>query len=96
MLMIECLGEGASCIRYRLTGEISRDDIPEIDALTCAAANRAREIRFDLSRVTLLSREAIRFFATGRGAQIRLEHCPVYARRWIALEAQRSGPLDAS
>ena len=40
----------------------------------------------DLTDLTLVDREAVRFLKQGENDGIKLQNCPTYVREWIALE----------
>ena len=86
MLRIEWQSDG--CVsRLLLSGRIQANDTACI-----RSAMRDGCIRqvLDLSEVTLLDLEAIRFLMECEDDGIELAHCPSYVRQWMHLERLES------
>jgi anti-anti-sigma regulatory factor len=82
MLKIEKTSDGGTTI-LRLTGRIQLDHIDEIQAQMDDGSIR---IILDLSEVTLVDVEVVRFLSARENAGIELVHCPTYVREWIFRE----------
>ena len=63
----------------RLTG--SAEELIESEA-------RGRRIALELSDLTLVDRDAVRFLEHCEAQSIELENCPAYIREWIARERE--------
>jgi hypothetical protein len=80
MLRIEKDCDG--CVtRFRLSGRIQSDDIASLQS----AINDSRKI-LDLSVVTLVDLEVVRFLISCEDEGVELAKCPPYVREWILRE----------
>ena len=91
MLRIDHIGQSELATTFSVAGRISSDGLPELLALLERARRERREIRLRLKEVTVVSRDAVRFFAVGPGAEVKLEACPRYISQWIAREMRLTG-----
>jgi anti-anti-sigma regulatory factor len=87
MLKIEKESDGDTAI-LPLTGRIQSNHIRDIEAQM--ADVRVRVI-LDLSEVTLVDAEVVRFLSDCEKGGVALVHCPPYVREWIARE-RTEGP----
>jgi hypothetical protein len=71
----------------RLIGRIRSDHIEELKAQIDCLGPR---IVFDMTGVTLVDVEVVRFLATCEAEGIDVVHCPPYIREWILREQNRS------
>ena len=67
-----------------VSGRIRADQLP--DLRRSVEAERARDVVLDLSEVSLVDVEAVRFLLHCEMQGIRLAHCPAYVREWMARE----------
>ena len=77
-------------IVFTLSGRIEIEDVAELQrllALELADCN----LVLDLSDVTLVDREAVKFLLHCEADSIELENCPPYIREWIQQEKARNG-----
>jgi anti-anti-sigma regulatory factor len=82
MLKIEKESDGQTTIIW-LTGRIQSKHLDEIMAQIDDDSVR---IILDLSEVTLVDVEAVRFLSARQKAGVELFHCPPYVREWIFRE----------
>ena len=68
-------------VTFSLSGEMDTSLVAELGTLVAAESNRL--VLLDLSDVTLVNREAIRFLAGLEAAGAVLTNCPDYVRSWI-------------
>jgi hypothetical protein len=82
MLRIE--KDSAGCVtKLRLCGRIQSDQIASIGSEI--GADSTSKI-LDLSDVTLVDLEAVRFLISCENAGVELIECPVYVREWMTRE----------
>jgi hypothetical protein len=67
----------------RLVGQLDAEYLPELNAQIQAREGR---IELELDELTLVDRDAIRFFIDCEAQGIELRGCPAYIREWIARE----------
>lgn len=82
MLKIEKESDGHT-MSLRLSGRIQSADIGNI---TAQMGDDSVRILLDLSEVTLVDVEAVRFLSDCEYEGIVLVHCPLYVREWILRE----------
>jgi hypothetical protein len=82
MLKIEKESDGHT-MSLRLSGRIQSADIGNI---TAQMGDDSVRILLDLSEVTLVDVEAVRFLSNCEHEGIVLVHCPLYVREWILRE----------
>ena len=64
-------------------GQLDAEYLPELNAQIQAREGR---IALELDELTLVDRDAIRFFIDCEAQGIELRGCPAYIREWIARE----------
>jgi ABC-type transporter Mla MlaB component len=74
-------------VTFSLSGEMDSDHVTELGTLLAAESNRL--VCLDLTDVTLVNREAMKFLADVEAAGAVLVNAPDYVRRWI--DAERRG-----
>jgi anti-anti-sigma regulatory factor len=82
MLKIEKESDGRTTI-LRLSGRIQS---AHLDAIQAQMGNDRVRMILDLSEVTVVDVEVVRFLSGREKAGIELVHCPPYVREWIARE----------
>ena len=82
MLRIETLSD-ATHTSIRLIGRVRSDDIL---GLRRQIASAERRIVLDLSEVTLVDLDVIRFLIACEDAALELRHCSRYIREWMQRE----------
>ena len=83
MLKIQRTANGE--VVYTLSGEMDEEHIAELETLIRSEAS-GRRIVLDLKALTLVGRDAIRFFQRCEADSIKLKNCPAYIREWITRE----------
>ena len=91
MLKIEKESDGHT-MTLRLSGRIQSAHIGNIRAQMDDASVR---ILLDLSEVTLVDVEAVRFLSNCEHEGIVLVHCPLYVREWILRERAEGAQTDS-
>ncbi len=91
VLRIEIDLEDPSAIGVALSGNLSSSRLPELRRLIDEALQAHRRVDVDLSKITLIDREAVRFFVSGEGRRVAIVGCPSYVREWMQCEARRTG-----
>jgi hypothetical protein len=81
MLKIERSAHGEFVV-FGLSGRIEMEDVAELQRLFEA---EDRNVIINLKEVTLVNRDAVRFLARCEADGIKLENCPAYIRRAVAL-----------
>ena len=76
--------EGSSGVVFGLSGEMDAEHAARLEDLLTEETRGT--ILLDLTEVTLVARDAVRFLARVEGRGIRIENCPEYVRSWIAAE----------
>jgi hypothetical protein len=72
-------------VSFRMSGHLEAEHLVEIqNALADEGTNE--NVVLDLSEVTVIAREAVRFLAHFEVDRIDLHKCPTYIRQWIAQE----------
>lgn len=74
---------------FSLSGRIEAADITELERLLGLETDGAR-ITFDLTDVTVVDFEAVKFLGRREALGIRFESCPAYIREWIDSGRRRS------
>jgi len=72
---------------FTLSGRMDAENVTELKGLIESEA-RGRSIVLELSDLTLVDRDAVRFLERCEALNIELENCPPYIREWIARERE--------
>ena len=72
-------------VLFTLSGRIEADDVSELRRLF-ELEGPGQHLAMDLSDVTIVDREGVRFLAGCEAESITLENCPKYIREWIKRE----------
>jgi hypothetical protein len=72
---------------FTLSGRMNAENVSELKGLIESEA-RARYIVLELSDLTLVDRDAVKFLERCETHSIKLENCPAYIREWIARERE--------
>ena len=92
MLKIE--KDSGGCVsRLRLSGRIQSDQIPSIRS---EMDDGCTSKTVDLSEVTLVDLEVIRFLICCEDEGIELIQCPPYVRQWMRRERAEGWPPESS
>ena len=83
MLKIEKLAEGNTTV-LRLVGRINAKHLDELNQLIANAKHRA--VKLDLSEVTLVDVDVVRFFGDQERWGVELLKCSPYIKEWIQRE----------
>ena len=70
---------------FILSGQIDNQAIAELKRL-CELQTDYADIVADLKNITVIDREAMRFFMRCEMDGVTLENCPSYIREWIERE----------
>jgi anti-anti-sigma regulatory factor len=81
-LKIERQSAGKTTI-IRLIGRIRSEHLPEIEKQMVVSPE---PVMFDLSEVTIVDADVIRFLSTTEATGTQLASCPPYVREWILRE----------
>ena len=88
-LRIEESSDGGTPV-LRLSGRIQ---VGHLGALAAQIGNRPGVV-LDLTEVTLVDVETVRFLRGSEAKGIELRHCPSYVREWIRREPGGAGSPD--
>ena len=77
-----------SHVVFTLSGRMDAENIAELKE-TIESEVRGRRIVLELSDLTLVDRDAVKFLERCETHSIKLENCPAYIREWI--EREREG-----
>ena len=86
-MKIERQSDGQTTIIW-LIGRIRAEDLEELKA---QMGDWSERIIFDLSEVTIVDAEVIRFLSASEPEGTRLVNCPPYVREWILRERAEGG-----
>jgi len=70
---------------FRVSGRINSENLSEFKTLIKGEA-KGQSIAFDLTELTLVDEDAVRFLDSCEASGIELENCPAYVREWITRE----------
>ena len=70
---------------FRVIGRMDSDNLPELETLV-SAETEGQNIALDLSELTLVNEDAVRFLESCETSGIELKNCPAYIREWIKRE----------
>lgn len=73
----------SNSITLLLNGKFSEDAISELAQSLSEAKRKHDRVVLDLSEVTLVDRQAVRYFSEQASEEVKLVNCPIYLRRWI-------------
>jgi anti-anti-sigma regulatory factor len=80
--MLRILRSANGRVVFTLIGRIEAEDVKELRQLL-ALEKPGRYLVLDLTDVTLVNQDAVRFLARCEADGIKLEKCPPYIRQWI-------------
>jgi anti-anti-sigma regulatory factor len=75
---------------WTLSGRMDAENVIELKSLFKSEA-AGRRIVLDLTDLTLVDREAVRFLDSCETDSIKIKNCPAYIREWITRERAGSG-----
>jgi hypothetical protein len=78
-------------VLFTLSGRIEAEDVSELRRLF-ELEGLGQQLAMDLSDVTIVDREGVRFLARCEVETITLENCPKYIREWIRRESAGNTP----
>jgi hypothetical protein len=70
---------------FTLSGRMEAEDLAELRTLF-GSENGGLRIVLDLTDLTLVDRDAVKFLEHCESDSIMLENCPLYVREWIVRE----------
>ena len=76
-----------SHVVFKLSGRMDAENVAELKELIESEA-RGCHIVLELSDLTLVDRDAVKFLEHCEMESIKLENCPSYIRVWIARERE--------
>jgi len=91
MLKIEKHSEGDTTV-LRLVGRISAEHLDELNQLIADAKRKV--VKLDLSEVTLVDLDVVRFFGDQERRGVELFKCSPYIKKWIQREQANSVQRD--
>lgn len=74
-----------SHVVFELSGRMDAENLAELRKVIESEV-RGRPIVLELSDLTLVDRDAVKFLERCETDSIKLENCPAYIREWIARE----------
>ena len=83
MLRIHKGLEGQAFITFSLSGRIQPEHVAALGTLV---ESENRKVVLDLTEVTLVCCDAVRFLGLCESRGMELKNCPAYVRRWISKE----------
>src|SRR6266850_3005728 len=86
--MLKIQRETNNQVVFTLSGRMDAENVSELKGLIESEA-RGRRIVLELSDLTLVDRDAVKFLKRCETDSIKLENCPAYIREWI--EREREG-----
>jgi hypothetical protein len=90
MLRIDSTLRTGSSVVYTMTGCLTADQMPQLEALVRNARGAGQEVTLDLGGVWLVAREVVAFFSSGAGREIQLLRPPAYLREWLKHEQREA------
>ena len=78
---------------FTLSGRIEAEDVSELKRLF-ELEEPGQQLAMDLSDVTIVDRDGVRFLARCEAERITLENCPKYIREWIKRERAGKAPAN--
>jgi ABC-type transporter Mla MlaB component len=72
---------------FTLSGRMDAENVAELKELIESEAG-GRRVVLELSDLTLVDREAVKFLERCETESVKLENCPAYIREWIARERE--------
>ena len=76
-----------SHVVFTLSGRMDAENVAELKE-TIESEVRGRRIVLELSDLTLVDRDAVKFLERCETDSIKLENCPAYIRKWIERERE--------
>jgi hypothetical protein len=86
--IITTVRENLESIRVYLYGKFTGEYIPEIEKALSGRSVSTRKVTLDLSNVTFVDREAMKFLCDAKSGNIAVENIPSYVKRWIEQESR--------
>jgi NodT family efflux transporter outer membrane factor (OMF) lipoprotein len=82
------ISDPAGSMVLALEGNVGADSLPEIERHMKDGKQDRKQVSLDLGEVTLMDRDAMRFFAGQLRRGVELMNCPVYIKHWISREVE--------
>ena len=76
----------ARCTTLVLSGSLTNDYIPELERAVGRILSAERAVALNLADLRSVDREGLAFLAGAMDAEVPVEDCPPYVRRWLAQE----------
>jgi ABC-type transporter Mla MlaB component len=87
MLKIATRLDPTGPVTLALVGCLSEDHLAELETILAKARRTHKQIRIDLSEITLVDRHSLQFLVAQKRQDIELINCPEYIEPWIYREA---------
>ncbi len=87
--IIVTVRENPESIRVHLYGQLTGEYVPEVEKTLSGQGADTRKLILDLSNVTFVDREAMKFLCGAKSRKVTVENIPSYVRRWIEQECRR-------
>ena len=86
MFKITTVHEGEKKSRVCLCGQFTAEYVAELEKALTAETNKQQSVAVDMSNVTLVDRQAMKFLCNTHSKNIPIENIPPYVQRWIEQE----------
>lgn len=86
MFRITTVREDEKRCRLCLCGQFTAEYVVELEKALSAETANDQSIALDMSNVTLVDREAMKFLCNTHSKNIPVENIPPYVQRWIQQE----------
>lgn len=86
MFRITTVREDENRCRLCLCGQFTAEYVAELEKALNAETANDQSIAVDMSNVTLVDREAMKFLCNTHSKDIPIENIPPYVQRWIQQE----------
>ena len=86
MLRINTVREDDKHCRLQLCGQFTSEYVAELEKALNSESAEHRAIAVDLTNVTLVDRQSMKFLCGARNENVSVENIPSYVKRWIQQE----------
>jgi len=94
MLRITTIREDEKHCRLKVCGQFTAEYVSEIEKALNEDTAHERVVAVDLTGVTLVDREAMKFLCDAHSRSVAIENIPPYVQRWIQQERACSSTED--
>jgi ABC-type transporter Mla MlaB component len=93
---ITTVHEDEKTLRLCLCGQFTAEYVGELEKALNTVAGSSQSVAIDMTNVTLVDREAMKFLCNTHSKDIPVENIPPYVQRWIEQEKACSKTEDRS